>query len=191
MTSTKSLIYVSTDIETDGPHIGKNSILSLASAAFSEDKTLLSTFTVNLNTLPDGEENPVTMTWWKQYPEAWIAARQDCVSPVVAMKDYVRWLNHLPGRPIFIGYPVAFDFSFVVYYLERFTGENPFGFSAIDLRSLAMGLHQTSFSNASKTHWPKHWFEDKPHTHIALDDAIEQGTAFCNMLSAFQNKKSD
>jgi len=44
--------------------------------------------------------------------------------------------NELPGRPIFVGYPIAFDFSFVVYYLERFTGKNPFGFSAIDLRNL-------------------------------------------------------
>jgi hypothetical protein len=30
---------------------------------------------------------------------------------------------------------------------------------------------------------PKHWFDDHPHTHIALDDAIEQGALFCNMLA--------
>jgi hypothetical protein len=29
---------------------------------------------------------------------------------------------------------------------------------------------------------PKHWFDQLPHTHIALDDAIEQGALFCNML---------
>jgi hypothetical protein len=29
---------------------------------------------------------------------------------------------------------------------------------------------------------PKHWFDDHPHTHVALDDAIEQGALFCNML---------
>lgn len=28
----------------------------------------------------------------------------------------------------------------------------------------------------------RHWFGDKPHTHQALDDAIEQGTLFCNVL---------
>ena len=189
MTKKNAFIYVSTDIETNGPHIGKNSILSLASAAFMENKTLVSTLTINMDTLPDGEENTLTMTWWKNFPEAWQAARQQCVPPKAGMTQYVNWLNQLPGRPIFVGYPVAFDFSFVVYYLERFAGENPFGFSAIDLRSLAMGLHQSSFSKSSKQHWPTHWFEDKPHTHVALDDAIEQGTAFCNMLAEFQNNK--
>jgi hypothetical protein len=36
-----------------------------------------------------------------------------------------------------------------------------------------------------RPHWrsPKHWFEPHPHTHVALDDAIEQGALFCNMLA--------
>jgi hypothetical protein len=33
---------------------------------------------------------------------------------------------------------------------------------------------------------PKEWFDPMPHTHIALDDAIEQGAMFCNMLRANQ-----
>jgi hypothetical protein len=188
MTRNKPLIYVSTDIETNGQQIGKNSILSLASAAFLDDKTLVSTFSANLDVLPDGEENEITMAWWQKYPEAWLAARQQCIPPEEGMNQYVNWLNELPGRPIFVGYPIAFDFSFVVYYLERFTGKNPFGFSAIDLRSLTMGLNKAPFLESSKHHWPTHWFENKPHTHIALDDAIEQGTVFCNMLAEFQRK---
>jgi hypothetical protein len=31
---------------------------------------------------------------------------------------------------------------------------------------------------------PPQWFDDLPHTHVALDDAIEQGALFCNMLKA-------
>ena len=30
---------------------------------------------------------------------------------------------------------------------------------------------------------PKHWFDEYAHTHVALDDAIEQGALFCNMLA--------
>jgi hypothetical protein len=30
---------------------------------------------------------------------------------------------------------------------------------------------------------PKRWFDDLPHSHVALDDAIEQGALFCNMLA--------
>jgi hypothetical protein len=32
---------------------------------------------------------------------------------------------------------------------------------------------------------PRSWrLPDRPHTHIALDDAIEQGLLFANMLKA-------
>ena len=48
-------IYVSTDVETDGPIPGPHSILSFASAAYRGDKTLLGTFTANLHLLPDDE----------------------------------------------------------------------------------------------------------------------------------------
>lgn len=34
---------------------------------------------------------------------------------------------------------------------------------------------------------PKHWFDSLPHTHRALDDAIEQGALFCNMLAELRN----
>ena len=38
-------IYVSTDVETDGPIPGPHSMLSFGSAAYRADKTLVSTFT--------------------------------------------------------------------------------------------------------------------------------------------------
>ena len=41
-------IYVSTDIEADGPVPGINSMLSFASAAYRADKTLVATFSANL-----------------------------------------------------------------------------------------------------------------------------------------------
>jgi hypothetical protein len=31
---------------------------------------------------------------------------------------------------------------------------------------------------------PSEWFDPVSHTHVALDDAIEQGQLFCNMLKA-------
>ncbi len=45
-------IYVSTDIETDGPIPGPNSMLSFGSAAFTAEGRLLSTFEANLEALP-------------------------------------------------------------------------------------------------------------------------------------------
>ena len=42
-----SEIYVSTDVEVDGPIPGPHSMLSFGSAAFLADKTLVSTFSAN------------------------------------------------------------------------------------------------------------------------------------------------
>src|SRR5215471_14835781 len=51
-------IYVSTDIETDGPVAGKHSMLSIGSAAYLADKELLGTFSANLETLPASARIP-------------------------------------------------------------------------------------------------------------------------------------
>ena len=47
-------IYVSTDIEADGPIPGPHSMLSFGSAAYLPDKTVLATFSANLETLDIG-----------------------------------------------------------------------------------------------------------------------------------------
>ncbi|MBK1736188.1 exonuclease [Halorhodospira abdelmalekii] len=175
-------IYVSTDVETDGPIPGPHSMLSLGSAAYTADKELISTFEENLETLPEASPHPKTAEWWASQPKAWEACRKNTVSPSDAMCRYVEWLNSLPGRPVFVGYPAGFDFLFVNWYLVRFTGESPFSHSALDIKTFAMALLKTDYRKSIKRNMPKHWFDKLPHTHLALDDAIEQGALFCNML---------
>ena len=88
----------------------------------------------------------------------------------------------MPGRPVFVAYPTGFDFLFVYWYLIRFTGESPFSHSALDIRSYAMAVLKKDYRESSKKNMPKNWFDPEKHSHVALDDAIEQGTLFCNML---------
>ncbi|MBI4864739.1 MAG: 3'-5' exoribonuclease [Candidatus Riflebacteria bacterium] len=175
-------IYVSTDVETDGPIPGPHSLLSLGSAAYVVGKTLLGTFSVNLDTLPEARGHPETMEWWRKHPAEYAATRRGQVTPEKAMKDYVAWLEALPGRPVFVAYPATFDFLFVYWYLIRFAGRSPFSFAALDMKSYAMAMLRTEFGKVSKRTMPRHWFDPLPHTHVALDDAIEQGALFCNML---------
>ncbi|HNB73920.1 MAG TPA: exonuclease [Acidobacteriota bacterium] len=176
-------IFVSTDIEADGPIPGPYSMLSFASAAYRADKTLISTFSANLETLPGASGHPLTMTWWETQRDAWIACRQNMRPPEEAMKEYLVWLKQLPGKPVFVAYPAAFDFMFVQWYLIRFTGESPFAHSALDIKSYAMAMLKSNFRETVKPALPRHWFDDLPHTHVALDDALEQGALFCNMLA--------
>ncbi|QVL31461.1 3'-5' exoribonuclease [Telmatocola sphagniphila] len=177
-------IYISTDIETDGPIPGPNSMLSFGSAAFAADKTLLGTFEANLATLPGAVEDPTTKEWWNTQPEAWAACHTNLQEPDAAMKSYVNWVKSLPGKPVFVAYPAGFDFLFMYWYMIRFAGESPFSFSALDIKSYAMAVLKCDYKKAVKKNMPKHWFENQPHNHKALEDAIGQGILFCNLLAA-------
>lgn len=176
-------VHVSTDVEADGPIPGPHSMLSFASAAFSADKKLLGTFSANLITLPGAVGDPRTMAWWQGQPEAWRACREGPRDPAAVMPEYVVWLKALPGKPVFVGYPAAYDFMFVYWYLIRFAGESPFSHSALDIKTYAMALLGLEYRESVKRNMPQDWFDELPHSHVALDDAKEQGALFCNMLA--------
>lgn len=177
-------IYVSTDIEADGPIPGPHSMLSFASAAYLADKTLISTYSVNLVTLPQAQAHPLTAAWWQQFPQAWDACRIQIRPPEQAMPEYLTWLQGLPGRPVFVGWPASWDFMWIYWYLVRFTGERPFRENAVDIRSYAMGMRKSDFRQTARSYLPQRWYDQGLlHTHVALDDAREQGALFCNMLA--------
>jgi len=176
-------VYVSTDVEADGPIPGPHSMLSFGSAAYLPDKTLVDTFSANLETLPEATGHPATMKWWQGQPEAWAACRSDLRDPAEVMPAYVAWLRSLPGKPVFVAYPLAYDFMFVYWYLMRFAGESPFSHSGLDIKTYAMALLRKPYRQAVKRNMPRRWFDPFPHTHVALDDAIAQGALFCNMLA--------
>jgi DNA polymerase III alpha subunit (gram-positive type) len=163
-------------------------MLSFASAAYMADKTLVDTYHANLEMLPDASSDPETMRWWEAHPDAWHSNRTNSREPEMVMQEYASWVKGLPGTPVFVAYPAAFDFMFVYWYLIRFTGESPFAHSALDMKTLAMSLLGLEYLDSTKGNMPNEWFEPLSHTHIALDDAIEQGSLFCNMLQELKSR---
>lgn len=177
-------IFVSTDVEVNGPIPGPYSMLSIGSAAYTSDKKLFGTFYANLELLPDAQEDPDTMRWWSTQPEAWAACRLDPKPPEMVMAQYVKWVSDLPGKPVFVGYPAGFDFLFCYWYMIKFVGRSPFSFSALDIKTYTMAVLKCGFKESTKSNMPKRWFEGlPPHTHNALDDAKEQGLLFLNILN--------
>ena len=175
-------IYISTDVESDGPIPSEYSMLSFGSAAFTLDKEIISTFSANLEFLPGAKQDEPTMQWWSTQKEAWEACRKNLEEPVLAMKRYVKWLKSLDGKPVFVGYPAGFDFMYIYWYLIKFAGESPFTYLACDIKSYAQAVLKKPFYDVTKNTMPKEWFDTCDKTHVALDDAIEQGLLFCNMV---------
>lgn len=185
-------VYISVDIESDGPIPGPHSMLSLGAAAFYLDgsKAPASTFSVNLEHLEGAQPDPKTMTeFWDKNPEAWAAARKDVISPAEAMAKFVDWVMSLEGKPVFVAYPAGFDFTFVYWYMIKFVARSPFSFSALDIKTLGMLLCRKGYRGSTKRNMPKYLFEGTgKHTHVGLDDAIEQGILFVNMMEELNNK---
>ena len=63
------------------------------------------------------------------------------LEPDEAMKQLAGWVDEACAgrRPVFVGFNAPFDWMFVADYLWRFAGRNPFGISALDLKSYFMG----------------------------------------------------
>jgi len=175
--------WVSIDIEADGPIPGPHSMLSLGAVAFDDAGAELDAFSVNLATLEGATGHPETMAWWQTQPKAWAACREAPEDPATALPRFAAWLKALPGKPVAVGYPVAFDFMFVHWYLHRFTGGSPLSHSALDMKTLAWSLLGGHYRDATKRHMPRAWFPEKvSHSHVAVEDAREQGQLFLGMV---------
>ena len=48
----------------------------------------------------------------------------------------------------------------------------------------SMALMRKPYRMCGKRSMPPEWLDPLPHTHVALDDAVEQGRLFCNMMKA-------
>ncbi len=187
-------IFISVDVETDGPYPLDYSMLSFGAAAFTADGTMINTFSANLETLPGAGQHPDTMDWWKTQKAAWEACRQDTRPAEEVIPEFVKWVKNLDVggkkyRPVFVGYPTGFDFTFMYVYMMKFAGESPFSFSALDMKTMAMVLLNLDFRSSTKRNFPRNWFGKSRHDHIAVHDAIEQGELFIKMLKEVREEE--
>jgi hypothetical protein len=162
-------------------------MLSFGMAAFTIDKQLVGSFTRNLELLPGAGLDERTMAWWAltENNVAFQRSRERPVVPRTAMLECKEWLETMRrfGRPIVCGAPSGFDFTFIYYYFQRELGESPVGFASLDLRTYAAAVMKRQYRQVGKRQYPPDWIDEGlPHTHVALDDAIEQGCILINMM---------
>lgn len=176
--------HIPKGIETDGPVPARRSILSLGAAAFAEAGVEAGSFSADLEARPGLAPNPGTMEWRATQPEARAACRKAQQPPEVVMARFVDWICALRGRPVFVAHPAAFDFPFVLDYLDEYVGKNPFGCAVINVRTYSMALLRRLCLADGKSAMPRAGIDSSPHTHIALDGAVEQGRLSCTRLRA-------
>ena len=80
--------------------------------------------------------------------------------------------------------PLSFDWSWLYWYFVRFAeGGSPFGHSgAFDIKTAYAVKARIPVAKAGLARIPDHLRSSRPHTHHALDDAIEQAEIFANVM---------
>ncbi len=167
-------VFVSVDVETAGPIPGEYSLLSIGACDADHPERQYAC-----------ELKPLSMAF---VPEALAvtglsleALAKTGMEPREAMVQFAAWARSLAPNDeklVFVGFNAAFDWSFVNYYFHRFLGENPFGFAALDIKSLYMGVVGCAWSDTRSSQMIKDLRPRHAGDHDALHDAIFQAELF-------------
>ena len=155
--------YISVDIETDGPIPGPYSMLSIGMAYCGS----FDGRSMELTPFPQqtfyAELKPISESF--EYEALHVNGldrnrlKRECVEPEKAMQRASEWIDGVSGdnRPIFVAYPVAFDWMWMHWYFMSFTRlGSPFGHSGcFDLKTAVAVRGQLPISQSSKSQLPK------------------------------------
>lgn len=172
--SDKQEIYISVDVETSGPIPGEYSLLSIGACDVDDDSKSFSIELKPINSNADPKALEVTGLSLEDLAKRGAA-------PAAAMAAFATWANTLAGDDralVFVGFNAPFDWSFVNYYFHRFTGGNPFGFSALDIKALYMGVTGSTWTDTRSSQIAKHLLPERHGDHDALHDAKYQAELF-------------
>lgn len=187
---TRPDLYISADVETDGPVPGRYSLLSFGLVVvgrydgrrFEPQRSERESFYRELRPIStEFQDEALAVNGLDRD----LLARQG-TDPAEAMLEAAEWVRTVSDghRPVLVAYPVAFDWAFLYWYFEQYVpGGSPFGHSScLDIRTLYQAVAGTVFDRSGKGTMPGFLQPTAPHTHNALDDAIEQGELFSNLM---------
>ncbi|CAL9597894.1 3'-5' exonuclease [Streptomyces sp. enrichment culture] len=182
--------YISVDIEADGPIPGPYSMLSLGAAvAGVQDAEGFTPADPERDTFYR-ELRPISEDF---VPEALAVSgldrerlRAEGAEPAVALAEFADWVREVSAgaQPVMCGYPASYDWTFLYWYLMRFTGGSPFGHSGcLDMKTLYATKAGLPLRAVAKGTMPRELLSRRRHTHHALDDAVEQAELFANLMT--------
>lgn len=183
-------VYFSVDVEADGPIPLVHSMLSLGACVagtfdgrrFDRHDPSAATFYAELKPVSDEVDAAALAVSGLDREHL----RQEGEDPAEAMTRFAAWVRDVAdaGRPVLVAYPAAYDWPWVSAYLSRYAaGGSPFGFSGVlDMKTMYAVKAGVRIGKAVKRRMPAQLLSNRPHTHNALDDAVEQAELFANLM---------
>jgi DNA polymerase III epsilon subunit-like protein len=173
MTSNRE-VFLSVDVETSGPIPGEYSLLTIGACNASDPQE---TFSCELKpTTRNADPKALEVTGLSLD-----RLDRDGLEPAVGMQKFRDWVIRIAGpgaTPVFVGFNAPFDWSFVNYYFHRYLGKNPFGFAALDIKSMYMGAARSSWAQTRSSQMAAALHPTLKGDHDALHDAQYQAELF-------------
>ena len=183
-------VYFSVDVETDGPIPGEFSMLSLAivyagrydGVRFERPASYDSFFAANLKPISERfEQAAMDVNGLDREQLAWSGS-----DAAPTMANAARWIERHAdgGTPVLVAYPLSFDWSFLYWYFVRYGVTSPFKHSrCFDLKTAIAVRGRQPIAASGHDRLPEVLRSTLPHTHNALDDAIEQADILANLFA--------
>jgi hypothetical protein len=181
-----SEVYISIDIEADGPIPGPYSMISFGLAVcarfdgkvFEALDPVKQTFYAELKPISD-QFVPEALAVSGLDRDLLLVQGRD---PAEAMNAAGAWVTEVcaGAGPVVVAYPLGFDWMWLYWYFVRFADAgSPFSFSRhLDMKTIYATKARTTVTRSTKRRMPVSLRPGHPHTHNALDDAIEQAELF-------------
>ena len=177
-------VFISVDIEASGPSPATGSMLAIGACLVEDPAIGLYIELEPLADRPWAEEAAAIHGLNRQTLE------RDGLTPRAAMERFATWLDEKTGpsgRPVFVGFNAPFDWMFVTDYFWRYLGRNPFGVSALDLKSYFMAqTGVTRWEETRRRYVDRRLRLNHQHNHHALDDARGQA-AIARVLMGYED----
>ena len=183
-------VYFSADVETDGPIPGQYSMLSFALVYAGRYDGVSFERPLSYDTVFETTLRPVTDSFQREALDVNGLDRARLLAegkdPAVAMAEAASWVGQHTqgGTPVLVAYPVSFDWTWLYWYFMRYLQKSPFNHSrCFDLRTAIAVRGQRPVAASGHRQLPKALLSTKPHTHRALDDAIEQADMLARLFA--------
>lgn len=185
----RPLIYFSIDCEASGPVPGLFNLISLGAVVVRKG--------------PDGRHQLGEERYWELQVvyEGWeeeaerihklsrVHLAAHGLPPKQVLEELREWTLRVCAageKPVFVGHNAPFDWMFVNYYFHAFGVPNPYGYNALDTKSMAAGKHRLLWPDTSKERLLELYPQLKPppedQVHNALADARFQAEILCALF---------
>ena len=200
----KPALYLSFDVETDGPSPLVNNLLSIGIVGFEENTgTEVFEFETNIISLPNHTPDTRCMeTFWlkPEQKEAWEYLQTNKNNYIKVFEDLSCKLTVLSNKYelVWVAYPACFDWMFLKSYYEMAKSNSPnkndfydIGFQCVCISSLFdwyKKRHNITSSQASQLFNELGEFDAKTN-HYASADARVQGKFYIGLVKKMLESK--